>query len=108
MGGEILGEGASGVIYKSIWRKNAVAVKLFKGDITSDGSPLDEMQACIEAGNHPNLVPLLGKLSEAMDGKDGLVLSYIASDFSSLGAPPNFDTCTRDVYEKGITFTLPI
>ena len=53
--GEVLGEGASGIIRKALWKPRAlpVAVKLYKGSITSDGSPLHEMQACIAAGLHP-------------------------------------------------------
>ena len=51
--GDILGQGASGVIYKSLWMKvgskatpepQEVAVKLFKGEVTSDGLPQDEMR----------------------------------------------------------------
>lgn len=38
---EIIGEGASGTIFKALWSQmnTEVAVKLFKGSITSDGSP---------------------------------------------------------------------
>jgi hypothetical protein len=52
--GERLGEGASGYVHKAVWRRpgageNAgevleVAVKLFKGETTSDGLPEHEMQ----------------------------------------------------------------
>ena len=54
-----LGEGASGIISKAVWQANndatkEVAVKIFKGAVTSDGYPEDEMHACILAGNHPN------------------------------------------------------
>jgi serine/threonine protein kinase len=39
--GKILGEGASGTISQAEWTSEqiSVAVKLFKGQITSDGSP---------------------------------------------------------------------
>lgn len=39
--GLILGQGASGLIYKAHWasRNQAVAVKVFKGEVTSDGLP---------------------------------------------------------------------
>lgn len=114
--GEVLGQGASGVIYKGLWQpgttsKNLpqeVAVKLFKGEITSDGSPLDEMQACMAAGTHANLVHVLGKLSQPIDGKAGLVFSFITSDYVNLGGPPSLDTCTRDTYKDETTFTLPV
>ena len=54
-----LGEGASGIIQQGTWQNGdhseTAAIKLYKGDVTSDGSPLNEMAACIAAGNHPNL-----------------------------------------------------
>lgn len=111
--GDILGQGASGVIYQGIWKPSAgnpqaVAVKLFKGEITSDGLPLDEMQACIAAGTHPNLVTVLGKLSQPIEGKAGLVFSFITPDYINLGGPPSLDTCTRDTYRERTTFTLPV
>ena len=113
---EVLGQGASGVIYKGLWTANnnaknptqEVAVKLFKGDITSDGLPLDEMQACIAAGTHPNLVNVLGKLSQPINGKAGLVFSFISADYTNLGGPPSLDSCTRDTYSPDVTFTLPV
>lgn len=117
--GEILGQGASGVIYKGLWaaadishsEAKEVAVKLFKGEITSDGSPLDEMQACIAAGDHPNLVTVLGKLNSyfdnSSDSKAGLVFSFISPDYTNLGGPPDLDTCTRDTYSAETSFTLP-
>ena len=109
---EVLGQGASGVIYKGLWTaKNLtqdVAVKLFKGDITSDGLPLDEMQACIAAGTHLNLVNVLGKLSQPIDGKAGLVFSFISADYTNLGGPPSLASCTRDTYSAGAIFTVPV
>ncbi|MEM6251372.1 MAG: leucine-rich repeat-containing protein kinase family protein [Cyanobacteria bacterium P01_D01_bin.156] len=113
--GEVLGQGASGVIYKGQWQSGGpsglvqdVAVKLFKGDITSDGLPTDEMQACIAAGIHPNLVNVLGKLSEPINGKAGLVFSFISNNYENLGTPPSLVTCTRDTYPENAGFTLPV
>ncbi|MFX8199692.1 hypothetical protein ABTL12_20730, partial [Acinetobacter baumannii] len=52
--GEKLGEGASGVIHAASWTveegSQPVAVKLFKGAVTSDGLPERERAACIMAG----------------------------------------------------------
>lgn len=48
--GQRLGEGASGLIMQAQQAGQSVAVKLYKGQITSDGSPLDEMAACLAAG----------------------------------------------------------
>jgi hypothetical protein len=56
-----LGEGASGVISEACWQQAGapaakVAVKVFKGALTSDGLPRSEMAACMVAGTHPNLI----------------------------------------------------
>lgn len=109
--GDVLGQGASGVIYKAAWttepkRAKDVAVKLFKGEITSDGLPADEMLACMAAGDHANLVSVLGRLS--CQEKVGLVFSFITSDYKNLGDPPDLDTCTRDTYDPEVSFTLPV
>ncbi len=108
---EKLGEGASGVIWKAIWnnetnQQTPVAVKIFKGAMTSDGLPDDEMNACILAGSHPNLVNVLGKIKENGDNKKGLVLSLIPPHFKILGHTPSFESCTRDVFQSGTTFSL--
>ena len=47
-----------------------VAVKVFKGEVTSDGFPEDEMNACITAGNHEHLVKLIGKIKNHLVFKD--------------------------------------
>jgi Protein tyrosine and serine/threonine kinase/Leucine rich repeat len=106
-----LGEGASGIIYKGIWHTSstqtrAVAVKVFKGEITSDGLPADEMQACIAAGSHANLVNVLGQVINHPEAKTGLVLSLIPPDYKNLGQPPSLETCTRDIYPPNTTFSF--
>jgi hypothetical protein len=54
--GDKLGEGASGQVFKGDWDGKEVAVKVFKGQITSDGLPECEMDAMVAAGGaHPNL-----------------------------------------------------
>jgi hypothetical protein len=114
--GEVLGQGASGLISKGIWQSNDpqtkqpqtkdVAIKVFKGEITSDGLPADEMRACIAAGAHNNLVSVLGKLTDHPEAKAGLVLSFIPPHYKNLGAPPDLDTCTRDTYPSNPAFAL--
>lgn len=106
-----LGEGASGVIYRADWQRSAdaaqpVAVKLFKGAMTSDGSPLSEMAACLGAGAHPNLIPILGHIEGHPDGAHGLVMSLISPVFHNLAGPPSLDSCTRDIYADGKRFEL--
>lgn len=107
---ETLGQGASGIISKAQWQKNNqsknVAVKVFKGEVTSDGFPEDEMNACILAGSHPNLVNVIGKINHHPEQKSGLVLELIPPSFKNLAGPPSFDTCTRDTFKTGTTFTI--
>ena len=105
---EELGRGASGVISRASLfdKEESFAIKIFKGAVTSDGYPIDEMQACITAGIHDNLTTLHGKLHEHPEDKDGLVLSLIPSIYSNLGNPPDFDTCTRDIYDENTYFML--
>ena len=105
-----LGEGASGIIYQTQWnapaqRAQCVAVKLYKGSITSDGSPLNEMNACIAAGQHPNLINVLGRVVNHPNQQAGLVMELIAPSFSNLAALPSFDSCSRDVYTDSTRFT---
>ena len=105
-----LGEGASGIIYRARWQRASqptteVAVKLFKGAVTSDGLPHSEMAACISAGRHPNLIAVEGKISQHPAGAEGLVLELIAPAYGNLAGPPSLASCTRDVYAPGTVFT---
>jgi predicted Ser/Thr protein kinase len=106
---QILGEGASGVIYKAIWNNDGqtkeVAVKVFKGAVTSDGLPEDEMAACITAGIHPGLVKLTGQITGHPQDNKGLVMELIPDSYYNLGGPPSFDSCTRDVFKENKRLT---
>lgn len=106
---EILGQGASGVISKATWQtsltQKEIAVKVFKGEVTSDGFPEEEMNACIAAGNHNHLVTVIGKLKNHPEQKMGLVLELIPPSFKNLAGPPSFDTCTRDTFKEGTQFS---
>ncbi len=103
---ELLGEGASGHIYKVKIDETEFALKLFKGEVTSDGLPLSEMQANIAFGEHTHLTKVIGKLSHHPENKDGLVLDLIPSNYKNLGLPPSFKTCTRDTFVDGTQFTI--
>ncbi len=102
---QTLGQGASGVISRAQVRgtDRSVAVKVFKGTVTSDGYPQDEMAACIAAGRHPNLVNVEGRVANHPEARLGLVLSLIPPQYRNLGGPPSFETCTRDVFAPGST-----
>ena len=101
--GPLLGEGASGQIYAAQWRRGGtaldVAVKLFKGAVTSDGWPASERAASIAAGSHAGLIGLLGTVDNHPDGLQGIVMPRVAETFGNLAQPPSFATCTRDVYD---------
>jgi len=110
---EQLGEGASGVIHRAEWinqpaslqdSQEQIAVKLFKGQVTSDGYSFDELQATLTAGNHPNLVQMTAHISES--DQLGLVMGLIPSTFYNLGLPPSLATCTRDTFVDGFQLTL--
>ncbi|HEY5823788.1 MAG TPA: leucine-rich repeat-containing protein kinase family protein [Cyclobacteriaceae bacterium] len=107
---ETLGEGASGVIVKAMWRNKIssqeIAVKVFKGEVTSDGLPADEMNACIAAGQHFNLTKVLGKVSDHPERKSGLIFDLIPSSYRNLGGPPSFQTCTRDTFPDQTIFSV--
>lgn len=101
--GVVLGQGASGVIHRADWQppghaEQAMAAKLFKGEVTSDGLPRSEMAACIAAGDHPNLIRVAGQLAERADSAPGLLLELIDPTFRPLAGPPSLASCTRDCY----------
>lgn len=109
---ELLGQGASGVIHRAQQGADgvsqAVAVKLFKGAITSDGLPRSEMAACLGAGQHPQLIALLGRVSQHPQDAQGLVMALVDPAFQNLALPPSLDTCTRDIYPPERRFGLAL
>lgn len=108
--GARLGEGASGVIHAARWQRDdappqTVAVKLFKGAMTSDGLPRSEMAASIAAGTHPQLVGVEGRIDGHPEGTQGLVMPIIPPGHRVLAGPPSLASCTRDVYADDQRFT---
>lgn len=103
---DVLGEGASGIISRASMSGKEVAVKVFKGTVTSDGFPEDEMTTCIAAGVHPALVKLIGQITNHPQHNKGLVMELIPESFYNLGLPPDFESCTRDVFKAGQQLTL--
>jgi hypothetical protein len=107
----LLGEGASGHIHAAQWQPAGgpaqdVAVKLFKGAVTSDGLPACEIAATLRAGRHPHLVGVLGALADHPHGTPGLVLPRLAPQWKPLAGPPSMASCSRDVY--GAELRLPV
>ncbi len=103
---EVLGEGASGIISRGYSETlgRDVAVKLFKGDITSDGYAKDEMHAYMSMEDHDNLIKVLAKIKG--DNPLGLLLELIPKQYENLGFPPDFQTCTRDTFREGEVFSM--
>ena len=107
----VLGEGASGVIHKATWKNSEqlsteVAVKLFKGSMTSDGLPDSEMAATLAAAGHPGLVGVEGVVHNPADPTPGLVLPLLDPSFQPLAGPPSFVSCSRDVYPDGFDISV--
>lgn len=102
----LLGEGASGHIHAALLDAHTqalpVAVKLFKGAVTSDGLPASEMAASIAAGSHPHLVGALGRIAGHPEGRLGLVMCCVPAQCRALAAPPSMHSCSRDVYAPGL------
>ncbi|MEO5688954.1 MAG: leucine-rich repeat-containing protein kinase family protein [Burkholderiaceae bacterium] len=108
--GDLLGEGASGRIYSARWQPapgtdRAVAVKLFKGAVTSDGLPGSEMAACIAADVHAHVIGVEGRIVGHPQGAQGLVMGLIPRRYRSLAGPPSLASCSRDVYAAELRFT---
>jgi len=105
---ELLGEGASGFISKATWnnKEKDVAIKVFKGAVTSDGLPEDEMKIAIAAGVHKNLIPILGKIKDHPEDKNGLLMELISPEYINLGNPPSLETCTRDTFGSERVFNF--
>jgi hypothetical protein len=100
--GDLLGEGASGEVFRAVWTSpvgaQEVALKLFKGAMTSDGLPEREMDACLAAGTHPALTGALGRIEGHPNGTQGLVLRLLPQHWRVLAGPPSLASCSRDVY----------
>lgn len=108
--GKVLGQGASGVTYQALWQpkqgaSETIAVKLFKGQVTSDGLPDNEMLANLLVGTHPNLVGVKGVICNHPEGTSGLVMPLLDEDSRILAGPPSFESCTRDIYKPETNYT---
>ncbi|MFA0096988.1 leucine-rich repeat-containing protein kinase family protein [Vibrio splendidus] len=107
---QVLGQGASGVISHANWLNRdfdfpqEVAVKVFKGEVTSDGYPHDELEACLQAGHHSNLVKSIAQVDE--QDYLALVMELIPSSYYNLGLPPTLESCTRDTFNEGFELSI--
>lgn len=97
--GELLGQGASGLIHAATDANGkTLAAKFFKGQVTSDGLPESEMAACLAAGAHPNLIPVTGILQTGQAQPPALLMERLPPRYRVLAGPPSLQSCTRDCY----------
>lgn len=106
-----LGEGASGDIFHADWQQTEteltpVAVKVFKGEMTSDGLPTSELAAAVTAGKHPHLTSTIGLVNNHPQGKQATIMALLDPAYKVLAGPPSFGSCSRDVYNP--EFKLPV
>ncbi len=105
---ELLGEGASGHIYRVQPHDGGagLALKLFKGAVTSDGLPEHELAACLAAGQHPALCTPQAELADHPQGQRGLLLPLIPGSHINLAGPPSLESCTRDIYPENLSIPV--
>ncbi|MEF9964903.1 MAG: leucine-rich repeat-containing protein kinase family protein [Comamonas sp.] len=108
---ELLGQGASGHIYRAspLGGGADVALKVFKAGQTSDGTPQSEMAAGLAAGQHPHLLTPLAVLQPgahaiANPSALAMVLPLLPPGLQPLAGPPSLASCTRDVYAQNARF----
>ena len=108
--GPLLGEGASGHIYQVQARDwpQPLALKLFKGEVTSDGLPEDELAACLAAGQHPVLTTPVARLTGHPAQAQGLLMPLIPAAHINLAGPPSLESCTRDVYPPDFQLSVTL
>ena len=106
--GELLGEGASGRVHAARWGRAGhepaehIAIKLYKGSMTSDGLPEREMEAALGVGAHPHILGGLGRVDDHPGGAACLLLPLLPSHWQVLAAPPSLETCSRDIYDPSM------
>jgi hypothetical protein len=98
----LLGQGASGHIHRVRHGEAELALKIFKGEVTSDGWPHTEQATWLQAGQHAALIPVRGRLSQHPQGSQGLAMPLVAAQFRPLAAPPSLASCSRDVYDPAL------
>ncbi|AWB68451.1 protein kinase [Saccharobesus litoralis] len=106
---KVLGMGASGIISLAhpidiAELPQQVAIKVFKGDVTSDGYPADELSACLHVGEHRNLVKFIGRIEQ--DDCSAVVMELIPDNFHNLGLPPSLASCTRDTFADSQSLSI--
>ena len=99
---QILGQGASGVTRKVFYQGRPVAVKVYAGEMTSDGNPQHEKRLALVASSieSDSLIQVLGETT------DGSLVMELLERYQALAGPPSMESCSRDVYEVNQTLSL--
>ena len=103
--GAEIGIGASGVVYRALHQEAPLALKMFKGGLTSDGWASSELAAAGVVGEHPQIIGMTGVLIDHPQAVSGLTMPLLAGGFRRLAGPPSFASCTRDVYAEDLRLT---
>lgn len=99
----LLGEGASGQIHHVQGPAGQDgALKVFKGELTSDGLPGTELATWLQAGHHPSLIAVQARLTGHPQQAQGLLMPLIGAEFQPLAGPPSLASCTRDIYPDAL------
>ncbi|WP_415796766.1 leucine-rich repeat-containing protein kinase family protein [Comamonas aquatilis] len=101
---ELLGEGASGHVYRAAHTASGqpLALKRFKAGQTSDGTPQSELAAGLAAGQHPQLLTPLAAVRGLPQAQLAMALPLLPASMLALAGPPSLASCTRDVYADGL------
>jgi hypothetical protein len=106
--GPELGRSVNNVVHHGILPDGQkVAVKLYGHALVTDGLPIDDMNACLQMGTHPNVIGGIGKVIGTPDGQQALVMPLISGEFKNLGKPPSLTTICRDTYPPEQIFSAP-
>ena len=102
--GALLGEGASGHIYRARHTRSGaeLALKVFKAAHTSDGTPQSELAAGMAVEPHPQLLTPLAAVTGHPQGQLAMALPLLPAGMQPLAGPPSLRSCTRDVYAPGL------
>lgn len=119
---ELLGEGASGHVYKARIKKDQqdhlIAVKVYKGAITSDGKPTDELAVhkhlLYTTNQNPNIdnekntktvMKMIGEVINHPHHQQVAIFPLLdLSKYSVFGLPPSFSSITRDCFPMNYHF----
>ena len=105
---EKIGEGTAGIVYKSSFNNCDVAVKHYKGLMTSDGLATNEIYNLCSIKPHNNLIEICGLLYENEKSNIQGCIMHLFNNYKQISFSPSFQTITRDIYNKNNNDDLKI